>query len=1198
MNIHEIQIRGFGVWQDLELKPIPPGLTVVHGPNEAGKTTLMQFVRSVLYGYGESRRTQYLPARYGGVGGGRLRLGSGQGLFDVERLAVDSDDASVQRRGELTVTSPEGAKAGNHLLPALLGEMDEATYESVYAIGIRELQELGSLDDSEAAQLLYHLSTGLGNVSLVEVMRELREGREALYSNVEGSSRIPDLISERDRLRSEIDSLASERSRYGELSAEREALRERIDEIDARVVEVERKARLVELATTLREPWGERRRLRSALAEMDGLREVGAETLAEFESVVVSLRADRDEVERMLGRRKAIVEEARALPIQKVMYRHALRIEALAEQRPWIGELVRQIESLDAELLEIRTQIGDERARRTPAADGGRERHAEMDRKLPIVTRQTIGTLRPIVHQIRQCKVRRAESRTAYESAKANLASVEQRITSILGEESIADLDQRMSNVGDRVSQWRNRMQIDEKITRLERQQRELKEKSRDLLERQMIPTPWFVGTGVVAVIGGMLFGVGLLFPASFVGKLGLATVAVGAAAAVVIWCLRYAMEQSAEEQLEVCDRQMKVVKRQLRATKEERDRTDAELPKGGGPIASRLRSAESEMSALEELVPLDEERQAAISTFAAAREQVSIHRGEYRAACGRWRENLRRVGLPERWTPRRVRDLARQHDRQSEIARRLEYRQRELEERRKSLELIAERIDALANELNLSTAGVPLVERLDALEAALHTHQKLVGHRRELKREMRGLRKAYEEHRTSLRRWERKREKMLREAAVESEAELRDLVAQCVRRAELRRELATVETSIRTALGTQFEESTLAEALNDAEAETLESRWEELTARLEALESQRSAAYEQRGAIGEQLKAMSEDRSMQRRQLELGIVEQKLTDAVRKWQTLAVVELLLESIRREYEEHRQPETLREASRYLDRLTQGRYGRIWTGMAEESLFVDDDTGRTIAVEHLSRGTREQVFLALRLSLVRLFARRGARLPVVLDDVLVNFDADRTRAAAELLAEFASDDQQVLVFTCHPHIVETFVGSGATILELPHHNGRAAHAPAVAAPEPAMADPMPVIVEVNTEPEAEAEESSPSVFGEDLVDVNEFFDVAHEEDTEGVEFAIECPVEEVEIVDALEYEPVWAREDPGVSSEAWFDPDFEGNGDLGRDVYRVAKAEYRQQRLIPQIDLQAEDFAGEFQERRFEEREPRHDADAA
>ena len=48
MRIKNIDIDGFGVWNGLSIEELSDQATVVYGPNEAGKTTLMQFVRAVL----------------------------------------------------------------------------------------------------------------------------------------------------------------------------------------------------------------------------------------------------------------------------------------------------------------------------------------------------------------------------------------------------------------------------------------------------------------------------------------------------------------------------------------------------------------------------------------------------------------------------------------------------------------------------------------------------------------------------------------------------------------------------------------------------------------------------------------------------------------------------------------------------------------------------------------------------------------------------------------------------------------------------------------------------------------------------------------------------------------------------------------------------------------------------------------------
>jgi uncharacterized protein YhaN len=51
MKLTEIDIDRFRIWRSLLLRLDPKGINVIYGPNEAGKTTLMRFIRSTLYGY-------------------------------------------------------------------------------------------------------------------------------------------------------------------------------------------------------------------------------------------------------------------------------------------------------------------------------------------------------------------------------------------------------------------------------------------------------------------------------------------------------------------------------------------------------------------------------------------------------------------------------------------------------------------------------------------------------------------------------------------------------------------------------------------------------------------------------------------------------------------------------------------------------------------------------------------------------------------------------------------------------------------------------------------------------------------------------------------------------------------------------------------------------------------------------------------
>lgn len=75
---------------------------------------------------------------------------------------------------------------------------------------------------------------------------------------------------------------------------------------------------------------------------------------------------------------------------------------------------------------------------------------------------------------------------------------------------------------------------------------------------------------------------------------------------------------------------------------------------------------------------------------------------------------------------------------------------------------------------------------------------------------------------------------------------------------------------------------------------------------------------------------------------------------------------------------------------------------------------------------MSEGTRDQLFLALRLAALEL--RRGSHpeMPLILDDVLVTSDDARAANVLRALARFAAGGQ-VLLFTHHQHLVEVARG---------------------------------------------------------------------------------------------------------------------------------------------------------------------------
>jgi uncharacterized protein YhaN len=206
----------------------------------------------------------------------------------------------------------------------------------------------------------------------------------------------------------------------------------------------------------------------------------------------------------------------------------------------------------------------------------------------------------------------------------------------------------------------------------------------------------------------------------------------------------------------------------------------------------------------------------------------------------------------------------------------------------------------------------------------------------------------------------------------------------------------------------------------------------------LAEVEEKLNKGHEELGSLKQEIKLLESGRDSHGDFFVKAQVATEIYRTAEEWFALKIEQDAVLQIRRIFEQENISGTLVTASTYMHRMTSGRYHRIWAPLGEDFLCIDDEYGQTFRVEQLSGGTREQLFLSIRFALVREFARRGVELPLVMDDLFVNFDQERTDAAADCLIELAAEGQQVLFFTCHEHLAQLFQKKKIEPLWLPGH----------------------------------------------------------------------------------------------------------------------------------------------------------------
>ena len=217
--------------------------------------------------------------------------------------------------------------------------------------------------------------------------------------------------------------------------------------------------------------------------------------------------------------------------------------------------------------------------------------------------------------------------------------------------------------------------------------------------------------------------------------------------------------------------------------------------------------------------------------------------------------------------------------------------------------------------------------------------------------------------------------------------------------------------------------------SFGEADKEVLEAELASLAGRLSMLADEEERLADSLRTQEVRLEQAEGSETLSRLRLRAASLSGTIRGLGLEWSRYALARHLLLEARGRFEKERQPGVIRAASALFSAITGGA---AWVGIAasleDSSLRVLPPHGEPVSPEVLSRGTQEQLYLALRLAHIRNHAAQAAALPVIMDDVLVNFDPDRALRTAQTFGDLASSQEgspghQLLYFTCHPHMAD-------------------------------------------------------------------------------------------------------------------------------------------------------------------------------
>lgn len=1049
MKITRIHVDRFGNWHDLDLAPLNAGINVFYGPNETGKSTLMRMIRGILYGFRPEEIREHARVPESVPWSALLDIKHQGQRYEIRRQSKNGG------RGQFSFQGDARGFSSQDLLNSLHAGVKESVYENVFAIGLNELQELGTLHGDQVARHIYGLSLGPEGQAILDVCQQLSHNRQTCLSHKLKSGSLVDLYQQLDDVNAQLANLKQQSQRFFQLSNELQQLREESDSLKKRKSGLQYQIRGHRFLERVFKPWQEVQNLQHKLKQLPIVHEFPVDGIALLDEYDQKIRQTEARLIEVKAEIKRLSKEIEQYESDNELLDHASQIQSLADQKDWIASLEQDFKDGQAEARRLETIL-----------EQYRPQNLSLEALAHIQTTPNNNQrLIQAAREYRAASLKRKQAHQRYKKVsrryQKKLAELQEKSGRLLNGHSIEQELQRA----------RERMQHLERLSQLRFRESEFtirQEAVREQLERLQTHSRlpgWakktlfgFAIAGTLLMLAGIWRGVN---DATLVGFIYCLT---GLFLGGTTWAIKKHFEIDVDDQAEELQDENWALDVHLRETRQEIDRLledeyfGLKLVKEGHSLSSPrqreqvpklnfndenilrtelLHDLAFKITELEQLQAGQEQVQNTRQRLVRLRNRSQEIQREFSSKRHEWCECLKQLGLTETL---KIEDAFRMWHQVSNAG--LYATQREQELRRIKplgdiVNMFHRRVQELGLKLNRNQQQ--LDRPFEVVAEWERELDKLSGQRKErarLRKEEKRLRQEAETLQLKLEKIKHQRSSLLIQGGASNREEFLQRASAIEERLQLEEQLADAQAELEKISRSEQEMAIVEDDLLNFDSQQNTDHLEMLNLELEDIERDLVSVAENMGRLKQEYQNAKTDRTSAQLRFRREQIQEQIRQAGASWFSTELSTVGIDQLRSEFERTSQPETLAIASDYLRQLTNDKYTNIWTPLGEQFPKIDDDQGHTLTVDDLSSGTREQLFLAIRLAMVERFRNQGVQLPMILDDVLVNFDQERTRAAIKTLNAVAAKGQQILLFTCHLHLTQLFEEQGTTAVRLP------------------------------------------------------------------------------------------------------------------------------------------------------------------
>ncbi|MDP7485736.1 MAG: AAA family ATPase [Dehalococcoidia bacterium] len=1034
MRLTGINIENFGPFADKGFDDLSSRLTLLHGSNEAGKSAIRAFLRSTLFGYATktdraSLRELFLYNHFKPEpGSGAVSLvTSSDTNFDIHRR-------DGKKRGEVAITGD--ATGSGDLLHDLLGGIDSELYTNVFSISLSELQVMSSLNSDEIRDKIYSVGLGLANVSLTGARAELDDELRKLRSPRAG--RMRKLEKGLAEARAKLEETRRGIDQYKELANNLERVLESIysqtEELEEMRTGIERQKTLVSLRT----PWERKTEIERQISELPENEMFPEDGLQQLNNIVEQKANLQEQMDEGALRQQERKTESESVGVVDAFVELGDDIRKLLMETAYYTKAVNDLPVVEQELEKEQAQLDRDLAELgwSEEAVSKFETPLDLQSNLESTGRELTSARRK--YQKAELTVKtRIEDRETMADEALKLAGARDALTNVPTEIS-ADLEKRR----DRLSRLRAAIADSGSI------RSEMNEAhgnlAKTLAQAETKDIGGFAGSiliPVTVIIVGIASMAWSYMQAELSGVLaGLLGLVAGfmlisrarAAGGFKITIRKPAISEAND----VANVQVEEIQERLDAVGKEISEIAGEFSISSIPS---IRDVEEKAGELDRSLDLRRRFEALSREFEAAAARLATidnRLGEAHNALAlglntltdvknRWQQLLERSELRIDLDPEQAANVM-------ASIRTLKSQQRtttSLRMRVSQMSDTAGEIDFRLSEI-LEAARLPEApaqqgtQALEDLASRLLAHDRAVERQNQIAAEMEIWITEFTTLEGRMSELDAKIGTLLEKAQTYDHQEFKALAIQVQERRDLERKLS--ELLENSPLLSNEDGQPYRDDLQTTPHEETVARLQQLEDEEKRLRSIVDGLHEEQGNLRRQQVEFEKSGLALELHSKINVLEEKLNSDAQRWAVLTIARDVFERTREEFQQKRQPALMRSASKYLSDLTLGRYTsvRAVIGEKEQDFEVVEGEAHTKRANELSRGTAEQLFLAMRFALIEEYAKNAEPMPVVLDDILVNFDPERAKAACKVIMDL-SERFQVIFLTCHPETEAMF-----------------------------------------------------------------------------------------------------------------------------------------------------------------------------